>query len=763
MKSDTEVPITVIVPVYGDYAATRACLESVARHADGAVEAELLIVDDETPEPRIATYLDELAAVSPGMPTTLLRNETNQGFVRSVNRALRHCEGDVIVLNSDTIVTEGWLDGLARAASESPDVATVTPLTNSGSICTLPDSVIDSFGLADADPDVDGCAAFVSANSIGAPPEIITAVGFCMYMTRATLDECGLLDEESFGRGYGEEVDWCLRATRLGFRHLASDSVFVFHAGAASFGESRTEGLKDSARVMHSRYPFFKPTLRAENARDPLGPAFTSLELGLHQRDPARPHVMHMLHSDPSSLGGTEHHLGALMSSLGDRFDFSVLFPVDSGFVLHTRWVTNGEVTETEFLLPGAARRPTRVIDPVAATAVRLAIDLFDVDVVHIQNLVGHSLAPLEVLEDFEGTVLCSVRDLYLACPSHSLLYMGREGCGIPDDLDVCAECIAKTVKGATLDTLLAHREAVRRHLDVVDHWVFASQSSHDYFRRAYDLDPDRVEIIPHGALVSIPTKRRAVTPRAAGPLRVAFVGVGWRKKGLDAVNELAESIPPSEVEFHHFGKLRDEASSRLRVHGPYDNERLAELLDANGVDIVLLPGPYAETFGHVMTEALLAGRPVVGATYGALGERIRAAGAGWTIDPVDVDGLRLLLINLNNCPAEVERAARGARDLPVDTVAATSGAYADLYEDGLDLSRRDARAETMTETQAELRRHLRAMAAVNRQLQAQLDTGAQRKRIQKVETRVESLLSRVERLVRKALRFARRVKRAAR
>ena len=52
------------------------------------------------------------------------------------------------------------------------------------------------------------------------------------------------------------------------------------------------------------------------------------------------------------------------------------------------------------------------------------------------------------------------------------------------------------------------------------------------------------------------------------------------------------------------------------------------------------------------MTEALAAGIPVIGARYGALGERIRANGCGWTIDPMDPDGIRVL----------IERLDRGAR-----------------------------------------------------------------------------------------------------
>jgi glycosyltransferase involved in cell wall biosynthesis len=100
------------------------------------------------------------------------------------------------------------------------------------------------------------------------------------------------------------------------------------------------------------------------------------------------------------------------------------------------------------------------------------------------------------------------------------------------------------------------------------------------------------------------------------------------------------------------------------------------------GIQIVLLPGPYAETFGHVMTEALIAGLPVVGASYGALGERIRPTGAGWTIDPTDVTAIRDLIENLDRCRGEVLRATRCAIAAKVQSIRGTAPRYAALYRD---------------------------------------------------------------------------------
>ena len=134
-------PVTVIVPVYGGLAYTQRCLDSVVRHADPRVPMELLVIDDASPELPLRDYVDEFGARPAPFPVTVMHNEENLGFVRTVNRGLRQAAGDVVILNSDTAVTDGWLDRLAAAAA-LPDVATVTPLTSHGSICTLPAAII---------------------------------------------------------------------------------------------------------------------------------------------------------------------------------------------------------------------------------------------------------------------------------------------------------------------------------------------------------------------------------------------------------------------------------------------------------------------------------------------------------------------------------------------------------------------------------------------------------------------------------------------
>jgi GT2 family glycosyltransferase len=674
--------VTVIVPVYAGIDDVRRCLDSVLRHCStSATAAELLVIDDASPEQAIRDHLRTLEASSSPLPIRVLTNTENVGFVGSVNRGLTSTAGDVIVLNADTVVTEGWLDRMAAAAAE-PDVATVTPLTNFGSICTVPTSVIDAFDLAGHEPRIDECARFVSEASLHLLPEVITGVGFCLYVRRDAIVECGLLDEETFGLGYGEEVDFCLRATRLGFRHLVEDSTFVYHRGGGSFGDRREEGLRRGSALIHARHPYFRAANRRQRSESPLAVPFATLELSVRPRRDERPHVLHLVH-EPSAIGGTEGHLEALMEALAPEIDSSVLYPTSSGFVLRTRWeVGDDGPARHELLLPTIADRAQPIVDLGADAALHTVLDMFDIDAIHIQNLIGHSLAPLAALRSFDGAVVCSVRDQYLACPNHSLLYRGRQACGIPDDLSVCGRCLPETT-GLPVAHLRDFRAFVEAHLDRVDHWVFASQSAADYLLRVYDLDPDRIEIIPHGALVDVPDV--PPTPDEAhileAPLRLAFVGRGWRKKGLAVVNDLADRLQTTDIHIHHFGEDRETPSPNLHLEGAYPASDLPRLLREAGIHIVLLPGPYAETFGHVLTEAMVTGLPVIGTRYGALGERIRRSGAGWTVDPDDPDSICSLVQDLDRCRAEVLRASRracGTSPVPVD---ATASRYAALYQ----------------------------------------------------------------------------------
>jgi GT2 family glycosyltransferase len=274
--------IDVIVPVYDGIEQTRRCLESV-RQAPQRTAFELVVVDDATPRPEIAADLDALAREG---RITLLRNAANEGFVRSANRGMAlHPDRDVVLLNSDTEVANDWLDRLAAAAQGANDVGTVTPFSNNATICSYPfegwaGGLPGTLGLA-------GLDRVIAEANAKQRAEIPTAVGFCMYVRRACLERVGAFDAERFGRGYGEENDFCLRAAAAGWRHVLAADVFVFHEGAVSFAAGRAERVANATAALLERHPGYSALIQEFIERDPLAARRASIDRARAARGPA--------------------------------------------------------------------------------------------------------------------------------------------------------------------------------------------------------------------------------------------------------------------------------------------------------------------------------------------------------------------------------------------------------------------------------------------------------------------------------------------
>jgi GT2 family glycosyltransferase len=235
-----------------------------------------VVVDDASPEPAVSAWLDRQAAAGRG---TQLRNACNLGFIETVNRGIRALpDHDVLLLNADTQVHGDWIDRLARALYAEADIASVTPWTNNGEISSFP--VMSQAAPA---PDARELALLddIAAATAAAHVELPSCCGFTMLIRRTVLDAVGMLDGTALVRGYGEEVDWCMRARAGGWRHLHATNVFVAHAGTVSFRAEKTLRVAQNRSVLLARYPAYYPEFTAFRRDDPLAAARAALRTAL--------------------------------------------------------------------------------------------------------------------------------------------------------------------------------------------------------------------------------------------------------------------------------------------------------------------------------------------------------------------------------------------------------------------------------------------------------------------------------------------------
>ena len=256
----TRLP-TVIIPVFNAFEQLTGCLSSID---ESSPDIEIVLVNDASSDARVQGLLERWTEDRPDR--VLLSNERNRGFVYSANRGMSQTTGDVVLLNSDTLVTRGWLQALARCLASDAAIATATPWSNNGEIVSIPHFCVAS--PVPASPE--HISSVIQTAGTPGYPDIPTAVGFCMAITSVALDRVGMFDEATFGHGYGEENDFCMRALAQGMRNVLCDDAYVAHVGGSSFAPLGLKPGYDSMDRLLSKHPGYQAGVEAFIRTDPL-------------------------------------------------------------------------------------------------------------------------------------------------------------------------------------------------------------------------------------------------------------------------------------------------------------------------------------------------------------------------------------------------------------------------------------------------------------------------------------------------------------
>jgi GT2 family glycosyltransferase/glycosyltransferase involved in cell wall biosynthesis len=325
--------IDIIVPVYKSVQLTTRCLNSLADQIQEIASSNprLIVINDSPDEPDVREMLEAFAKRHSYV--TVLENESNLGFVKSVNKGLEiACKAgrDVILVNADTETFTDTLKNLVDAAYSDPQIGFASPRSNNASICSLP----HFYGGTVADQTESYERWKVLSRTMPAFHFTPTAVGFYLYIKHVILANFGFLDPE-FGLGYEEENDLILRANKVGYRAVMVNNAFAFHAGSASFSlldMNLTAHQGANLQKMAQRHTEFLPLVRRYE-----GSAHFRAEALLSHILPTTSGRLKLVF-DLSSVGpnfnGTNEMAMAIIDGLYERhsstFEFNAICSVES-------------------------------------------------------------------------------------------------------------------------------------------------------------------------------------------------------------------------------------------------------------------------------------------------------------------------------------------------------------------------------------------------------------------------------------------------
>lgn len=250
--AQTTPKVSLIMLTYNQLGDTQLCLQSIERFTS---DYELIIVDNASSDGTVE-FLNAYAATNPRV--RVIANHENKGFAGGNNVGMAMARGEYMVLiNNDTIVTDGWIEKMLAVFDRHPDVGLVGPRSNYvAGLQLVRDARYDS---------IDSMHEFSQAwteQHEGQDRSATRVIGFCLVAKRDVIDRIGGLDER-FGRGNFEDDDFCLRARAAGFGARIADDVFIHHTGSQSWKGANI----DYRAALEENWEIFKTKWGIDSAR----------------------------------------------------------------------------------------------------------------------------------------------------------------------------------------------------------------------------------------------------------------------------------------------------------------------------------------------------------------------------------------------------------------------------------------------------------------------------------------------------------------
>ncbi|WP_367757171.1 glycosyltransferase [Ammoniphilus sp. 3BR4] len=669
--------VSIIIPIFNAFEDVEKCVQSVLDKTTAPYK--LILIDDCSTDKRIHSLLKR---IEPRDHVVIIRNDVNKGFVESVNLGIQMADSDVILLNSDTIVTPRWLQKLMIAAYSDHRIGTVTPLSNAAGLFSVPhpnenNPIPPHLGI-------DGMAKVVESSSNYEYPIVPTGHGFCLYIKKQLIDEIGLFNSVLFKRGYGEENDFCMRAAKKGWKNIIDDSTFIYHKRSASFKEEKDSLYKKNREILAKLYPDYSNLIKQFKESPEWGAVCERIRKRMNLPDHSMEEKRRILYVLHGGSGGTPQSNKDLMKYLEKKYECYVLVSDAEQIKLyifrdHDMLYLHHWNLEPRWKVTDFHRKDFRTI------YFRL-LHLLKIDLVHIRHLISHTFDLPHIANILGIKVILSIHDFYFACPSIHLLDDHNQYCGgrctAGEGLCKIPHQFKQDMPPLKHKWVFTWRQEVNSLLGACHGFVTTSETPFEVHTRIYPVLKEKIfALIEHGReQINVNKKETFEFPIPDKPIKILFPGNIGHHKGLDFILKLKKADQSNKLEFHFMGRINPILRSIGVDHGEYQRDQFYDYAKKIKPSFAAIFSITPETYCHTLSEAWMCGIPVLGSGLGAVKERIEKHGGGWLIDVNDPEKTHKQILKIASDRPEYERIKQKVDNIGMKPIFEMGKEYEQLY-----------------------------------------------------------------------------------
>lgn len=620
--------VTIIIPVYNGYEAFKYLIESLAyTYSKKVSELNFVVIDDASTDCRIKEFL-QIQDFFNRSDVAVYHNHSNIGFAGTINRGLHLSDtgSDIVLLNSDTLVFGKPFQILQKVAYEFPNIASVTPLTNNCTIASLLNWPIGTGTVFNLSPK----EIVEIVENLKIPTPIIeapTGIGFCMYLTREALSDVGEFDEQTFGRGYGEENDWSQRAIKKGYLHVICTETFVYHKGEQSYEIDLKKLLvSQNSENLRKKHPRYFDSVEQYIFLNPLEKIRAKIIWCLLIRKLQKEKcsvVTFFLHEDPlNHEGGTGWHVRSLTNYVLDNEKLIVIqiFSIENNL-----W-------KIRVISKGQSDHDFELICSQEQLIGTLSFILQLTNVLHVHHLSESSPQIRKILrQPIEGIKIFTAHDFWALCPSIKLISRNLDYCGLPEDTSFCNNCLKSFHKIDGVD-IYDHRREMVNVLNSFDMVFVPSNSAKKIFIEAFQASnawysgranwegvdlADKLEVQPNALFFKKNIERKKEQSREKR--LIVFLGVLCPAKGSEILKFSLKKLKKKGFSMEIWGCCSDNSLCKEVIVREYKTmEQLQELAKKHLPYATCLPSTCPESFSYTFYEAMgILQAPIIVGPYG--------------------------------------------------------------------------------------------------------------------------------------------------